>query len=405
MPDGKGAIDPHLLQRRFDLILSTVGDGVYGTDHEGNITFVNTAAARLLGYRAEEMVGKNAHDLLHHTRHDGTPYPRDDCPVTATQRDGTVHHVRGGEVFWRKDGKSVPVEFVSSPDIESGRPQGAVVTFRSTSERERVEQALRESEERFRRLSDATLEGVVISQEGRILDANIAFASLVGLEPAEIQGRDIGEFATPQTRDALSRHTRSGFEGPLEIELQRGDGTAVPVEVSARNIPHRGRMARVTTFRDVSDRKRADAELRVASVARPLVRKLIQDLVEAGGVAHQILQQVGRKFASDLSAKDVDALTRAFSEMGLGEVKVERAEEGRFTFTGTDLLERRPGSRVATCYFTLGYLSEAVSRVSKGEPTLGTEIDCQSRGSAQCKFIVQVKKPEEGLARRVKELV
>lgn len=397
---GKAEDDPpEALRRRYEALLQSVGDGVYGTDAEGRIAFANPAAARLLGYRVDELLGKDAHDLLHKARVDGSPYPRDDCPESAAARDGTVHHVRGGEVFWRRDGRPLPVELVTSP-IPAPGGRGVLTTFRSTGDLERVEQALRESEERFRRLSDAAQEAVAISENGRFIDVNHRFESMFGYAAEELTGRPVTDLVATESRDLATRHIRAGFEGPYVITGLRKDGTTFPLEVSAKSIPYKGRVARVTTLRDASER-RGEA----GGVARPLVRRIVQDLTEAGGVAHQILQQVGRRLASETTARDAEGFVRAFGDMGLGELKVERAEEGRYSFTGTDLLEKRTGARAATCYFTLGFLSEVVSRVSHGEPTLGTEIECQSRGSPHCRFVVQVRKPEEGLARRVKELV
>ena len=399
---GKATDDsPEAIRRRYEALLQTVGDGIYGTDAGGRIQFANPAAARLLGYRVDELVGKDAHDLLHHARVDGSAYNRDDCPETATARDGTVHHVRGGEVLWRKDGRPLPVELVTSP-MPAGDGRGVLTTFRSTGDLERVEQALRESEERFRRLSDAALEAVAISENGRFIDVNHRFESMFGYAVEELTGRPIVDLVAPESRDAVSRNVRAGTEGTYNVMALRKDGVVFPVEVSAKSIPYKGRSARVTVLRDLSDRRSGTDS---SSVSRPLVRRIVQDLTEAGGVAHQILQQVGRKLAAETDAKDAAGFVRAFAEMGLGEVKVEKGEEGRYSFTGTDLLEKRQGARAATCYFTLGYLSEVVSRVSHGEPTLGTEIECQSRGSPHCRFVVQVRKPEEGLARRVKELV
>lgn len=398
------ADDPQALRRRYDAVIGTITDGVYGTDASGNILFANPAAARILGYRVDEMIGKNAHDLLHHTRVDGSPYPRDDCPEAASERDGTVHHVRGGEVFWKKDGKPVPVEFTTSPVRGQAGTGGVIVTFRGMAERERVEQALRESEERFRRLADATLEGILIHDRGAILDVNQALADMFGYEPQEVVGKQVLDFVDPSDRETVQAHIRSNIEGMYRAKGIRKDGSSIPLEVNGRAIPYRGRMVRVATFRDLTPRRDASGD-GASSIERPLVRRIVQDLVEAGGVAHQMLQSVGRKLASEAPAESIEDFTRSYADMGLGDVRVEKREEGRVSFIGRELLEKRPGARIATCYFTLGFLSEAVSRVSHGEPTLGTEIECQSRGSHQCRFIVQVKKPEEGLARRVKELV
>jgi PAS domain S-box-containing protein len=132
-------------------ILESVGDGIYGIDLHGNLTVVNPAAAQMLGYRPEELMGRNLHELVHHSYPDGSPYPEADCPITSTARTGETVRI-ASEVFWRKDGTSFPVEYVARPQIDtqpgtqsngpaSGRPRtvGVVVAFRDTSERQALD--------------------------------------------------------------------------------------------------------------------------------------------------------------------------------------------------------------------------------------------------------------------------
>lgn len=120
------------LERGNQLILNALGEGVYGVDAHGVTTFVNPAAERMLGWRAEELIGRSAHAYMHHSHEDGTAYPTKACPIYAAFRDGRVHRV-SKEVFWRKDGSSFPVEYTSTPIQEKGRLLGAVVVFRDVS--------------------------------------------------------------------------------------------------------------------------------------------------------------------------------------------------------------------------------------------------------------------------------
>ncbi|MFY0615060.1 MAG: sigma 54-interacting transcriptional regulator [Hyphomicrobiaceae bacterium] len=126
------------LERGSQLILNAAGEGVYGVDAEGATTFLNPAAERMLGWRAEELIGRQAHSYMHHSHEDGTGYPIKACPIYEAFRDGRVHRV-DGEVFWRKDGSSFPVEYTSTPIQEKGRLLGAVVIFRDVSERRRTQ--------------------------------------------------------------------------------------------------------------------------------------------------------------------------------------------------------------------------------------------------------------------------
>jgi PAS domain S-box-containing protein len=130
------------IEHENQLILRAAGEGIYGLNNEGKTTFVNPAAERLLGWSAEEMVGKSMHHLVHHSHPDGSVYPRRSCPIYAAFQDGQVHHVED-EVFWRKDGTSIPVEYTSTPIRDHGRLVGAVVVFRDISDRKQAEAELR----------------------------------------------------------------------------------------------------------------------------------------------------------------------------------------------------------------------------------------------------------------------
>jgi PAS domain S-box-containing protein len=134
-------------------ILDSAGEGIWGLGPDGRVTFVNSAAAQMTGWLPEELMGKGTHDLLHHTREDGTPYPQDECPILAALTEGARHHVVG-ELFWRKDGSCFPTEYTSAPIFEDGQVAGAVVVFSDVTERERADDTLREAYEREREAAE-----------------------------------------------------------------------------------------------------------------------------------------------------------------------------------------------------------------------------------------------------------
>lgn len=129
------------LRRRHELILTSVGDGIVGMDTEGRTTFVNPAAARMLGYGVEELLGRHTHDTVHHTRPDGTANPREACSMLAALRDGSPRETQD-EVFSRKDGTCFPVEAQTTPVRDGEAIVGAVVTFRDITQRRESELAL-----------------------------------------------------------------------------------------------------------------------------------------------------------------------------------------------------------------------------------------------------------------------
>lgn len=130
------------LKRRYELILQSAGVGIYGLDTQGHTTFANKAAAEMIGWELGELVGKSQHDILHHSKADGTAYPKEECPIYAAFNDGQVHHVED-EVFWRKDGSCFPIEYTSTPiKTEEGQLLGAVVIFKDITDRKKAEQDL-----------------------------------------------------------------------------------------------------------------------------------------------------------------------------------------------------------------------------------------------------------------------
>src|SRR5215212_7788062 len=129
------------LNRQHEMVLEAAGEGIFGLDLHGNVTFVNPVASDMTGWSTQDLLGRPMHNLVHHTKPDGTPYPSEGCPIHAAFTTGTTYS-RDDEVFWRKDGTSFPVEYTSTPISEDGEIAGAVVTFRDITERKALEQQL-----------------------------------------------------------------------------------------------------------------------------------------------------------------------------------------------------------------------------------------------------------------------
>jgi PAS domain S-box-containing protein len=126
------------LEIRHQLILDSAGEGIYGLDADGRVTFSNAAATQILGWKGDDVVGQRSHDVHHHSHHDGSIYPRDECPIYAALKDGEVHTV-DSEVFWHANGAPIQVEYTSTPILVDGKPEGAVVIFKDITERRRIE--------------------------------------------------------------------------------------------------------------------------------------------------------------------------------------------------------------------------------------------------------------------------
>ena len=179
----------------FRALLNATGEGIYGVDLEGKCTFANPSCLRLLGYDSEqELLGRNMHHLIHHTRPTGEPYPEAECRIFQSFRQMRGVHI-SDEIVWRKDGASIPVEYWSHPlFLNTGEIAGGVVAFVDISERKQAEDALRRQHAYLTALHQTTLDLIsrldlheslqaIVTRAGQLLDTEHGFVFL--LEPGE----------------------------------------------------------------------------------------------------------------------------------------------------------------------------------------------------------------------------
>jgi len=146
-------------------LLNSIAEGAYGVDTDGNCTFVNHAFMRMLGYQNDvEVMGKHIHELIHYSYADGRPYPANECKANGASRLNQSINV-SDEVFWRRDGVAIPVEYWSHPIVSDGVALGSIVTFIDITERKKVESNLAEQLAELRRWHDVTS-----GREGRVLE-------------------------------------------------------------------------------------------------------------------------------------------------------------------------------------------------------------------------------------------
>ena len=141
------------LERRNQLILNAAGEGIYGLNAEGKTTFVNRAAQEMLGWTADDLLGKDIHSIMHHTHVNGDIYHHHDCPIYKSFRFEQVNRIED-EVFWCKDGRPMQVEYISTPIYDHQILAGAVVIFRDVTERKENEKKLRNALQEIAQLRD-----------------------------------------------------------------------------------------------------------------------------------------------------------------------------------------------------------------------------------------------------------
>ena len=144
----------------------------------------------------------------------------------------------------------------------SGETSYILGTWVDITEQKQAEEKLRENEERFHRLADASFEGIAITEMGNFLEANKTFADMFGYAPSDIIGKNVSEFVAPEYHDFVMQKILSGYEKPYEAVCVRKDGELFPVEVCGKAIHYKGRKARVTAIRDITERKKMEEELK-----------------------------------------------------------------------------------------------------------------------------------------------
>lgn len=241
-------------REKYMAVLASSPNPVVVYDQKGRVLYLNPAFTRVFGWELAELTGKPI-DFVPEASRDETREAieaayRDGFFAFETQRrrkDGTVIFVRINAATYRLSG---------------GATGGVVVNLEDISERKQAEIQLRESEARFRRMHEASVGAIGIHVDGWIQDVNLALARLTGFSEGELIGMDGLQLIAPEWRDVVRQNIRTGTDTPYEVVGLRKDGSTYPLEIQGKDIPFGDRMARVTEFRDLTERRRAEEELK-----------------------------------------------------------------------------------------------------------------------------------------------
>jgi len=266
-------------------LLDSTAEAIYGLDTQGLCIFANPACASMLGYQnAEQLIGQNMHELIHHSKADGSPYQEENCPVFQAFLSGTSSHVEN-EVFWRADGSCLRVEYWSYPMLREEKVTGAVVTFMDISERLQAKEAVHDSEERYRTIFEGAPEGVwLIGPDRCTIEVNKRFCDLLGYSKAEMVGKKPIDFVDEENKKIFIAQTsqiESTNRREYEIALRHKDGHNIPTYFSANTLhTSMGEVLEAVAFvTDLSEQKIAEKALRRAQKMDALGQL-------TGGIAH-----------------------------------------------------------------------------------------------------------------------
>jgi len=177
-----------LLEEKHRMILESSAEGIFGFDARGDCTFINPAAARMLGLEsADSLLGCNIHQAIHHKRPDGSEYPDEECRSYLAMRQGIATHV-DDEVYWRTDGSSFPVEYRAVPIIKDGQTIGGVTTFDDITARRTIENELRKLQ---RAVEQSPVAVIITATDGTIEYVNPCFEKNTGYRRDEVLGENV----------------------------------------------------------------------------------------------------------------------------------------------------------------------------------------------------------------------
>ena len=272
-------------EEQLRLVLDSTAEAIYGIDTQGACTFCNASCLGLLGYQTQEdLLGKNMHTLIHHTRPDGTAYPETDCPIFQAFRLREGIHV-DDEVLWRSDGTSFYAEYWSYFIRHGTDVLGAVVTFVDITERRTSELALRQSEERYRELFENAPD-IIYTQDltGNITSANKAGEDLSGYTCEELSHMNLAGMVAPEHLQNIQEEVQRTLAGekrpPVEIEILTKNGRRMTIEASSQRMLEDGKPVGIHTFgRDITEHKRLEAQFYQSQKMEAIGRL-------AGGIAH-----------------------------------------------------------------------------------------------------------------------
>ena len=301
------------VRRQTQLILESSAEGIFGTDTEGQITFVNSAACQMLGFTTEEVIGQPSHAAFHHHRPDGSEYPKEECPMYAAYKQGKASRI-DDEFLWRKDGTGLPVEYGAMPIIKDGAVIGSVVSFTDITERKQAEEQLREAKAKAEEATKTKSEFLAnMSHEIRTpMNAVIGLSHLV-----------LKTDMTPRQRDYISKVHNAGTSllgiindildfskieaGKLDIESTdfRMDDVIHTVTTLTAQKAHDKGLELLVNFPSSLPQYLVGDPLRLGQIITNLVNNAVK-FTEQGEirVSAELLEQTGRKVQLRFSVKD-----------------------------------------------------------------------------------------------------
>jgi len=281
------------IYRQHQMILNSAAEGILGIDLNGNHIFCNQAAAAMLGYSTDELMGQHSHSLYHHTKPDGSPYPESECRILLTLVTGVGRH-NINETFWRKDGSGFKANCSTNPIYEDNKVIGAVLTFTDITENLQKEQDILKFKLGIEHSKDAIF---ITDPEGKITYINKSFERIFGYTPEEVIGNTPrilkSGIAPPSFYQTLWNSLLNKQALSNEMVNKAKDGRLITMDTS--NNPLLDEAGNILGFlsvnRDITERKQRELELQILSEIGQSVSATV-NLNELMKLIHHSLKKV-----------------------------------------------------------------------------------------------------------------
>ncbi len=425
----------HQSEVQLRLLLDSAAEAIYGIDMHGNCTFCNTSCLQMLGYQyADELIGKNMHQLIHHKYADGKIFPVEECRIYLAFQAGTNTHA-DDEVFWRADGTSFHVEYWSHPQLRDGAVTGAVVTFLDITER-------LQANEKLLKLSKAVENSpasvVITNMDGTIEYVNRRFIQVTGYAVEEAVGQNLrvlnAGIQPPEFYKEMWATILAGKEWQGEIYNKKKSGE-IYLE-HAFISPIRDDNGVVTHFvavkEDITQRKQTEQELQKAMIAAEAASRAKGDFL--ANMSHEIRTPMNAIIGlshlcmqTELTAKQSDYLHKVhgsakallgiindvldFSKIEAGKMDVEqvrfeledvmgnlatfvsaKAEEKGLEFlfeTSLDVYPHLIGDPLRLGQVLINLAGNAIKFTEKGEVLVLTEVEEETADDVVLRFKIR----------------
>ena len=250
------------------LVLENVGEGIFGVDLNGKITFINTEGCTLLGYEKNELFGELIHGIIHHTRKNGSNYPVEECPMKKAYTEGKKFTIND-EILWKKDGTAIDVVYTSAPIIKENNIEGAVITFRDVTEKRIAQGELKATQERFKAYFENSQVAMMITHPNKgLLEINNHLSEMLGYTFEELKQTNWAKITHPDDVDEDINNFEKVLSGEtngytMDKRMLRKDGQTVYVNLSVSCVrkPDGTVDKFLASLLDITERKKMESAL------------------------------------------------------------------------------------------------------------------------------------------------